>query len=148
MRNTECGVRKSIGRGDTRWNSSLRTPRSSLLDFEDDLSRLSALDRVNGFVGLFEGKAVGDHRRGVELTGAEEAGHLVPGVVHATPDDTINGDALEDHLGREAHFHRLGGNPEHLHASPDPYQRKRLMNGGGNSGHLQHDVDAESGGMT
>src|SRR5687767_4559956 len=79
---------------------------------KDHLSRLSPLDRPDRLVEAREREAVRDHRRRVELAGAEKPRHLVPGVVHASADDAVDRDALEDHFGREVHLHWLGRDAE------------------------------------
>ena len=39
---------------------------------------------------LFERQAMGDRLRDVQATGGEEGAHGVPGLVEATPDDTVD----------------------------------------------------------
>src|SRR4051812_48818680 len=85
-----------------------------LRDLEDDFPRLARSDRADRLVGFLQRKAMRDDRRGIELTGEEEARHLVPGIVHATPDHAVDGDPLEDHFPREIDLHRLRRNTEHL----------------------------------
>ena len=53
-----------------------------------------------------EREAVGDDGAGVELAGAEEAPHLVPGLVHLAAGDAVEGESLEDHVAGEVHLGR------------------------------------------
>ena len=80
----------------------------------------------------------------VEFARAEESRHLVPCVVHLSSDDSVDGDALEDHFLREVELDRLRWNAEHLHSSADSHESERLVNRGGNAGHLEHHIDSES----
>ena len=68
-----------------------------------------------------------DHRRRVELSGAEELRHLDPRVVHPPADDAVDRDPLEDDLRREVHLHRLRRDAEHLHSAADAHERERLV---------------------
>src|SRR5687767_10906086 len=110
---------------------AIRSPQSAIVVspyLEDHFPRLATLDGPDRFVGSLEGKTVRDHRGWIELAGAKEARHLMPGVVHAAADHTVDRDTLEDHLGREVHLHGLGRNPQHLDAAPQTNERERLVN--------------------
>ena len=49
-------------------------------DLQDHLARLAVLDDLDGVADALQRKAMGDDRPGVELAGAKEAPHLVPGL--------------------------------------------------------------------
>ena len=79
-----------------------------------------------------ERKAVGDDRARVELAGAEEAPHLVPGLVHLAAGDAVEREPLEDHVAGEVHLGRAAGRAQQV----DPAARAapRRTPGRGRSG--------------
>ena len=83
----------------------------------------------------------------IKVARSQEAGHLMPCLIHPPADDAIYRDSLEDHFCREVDLHRLGGNAEHLYVSADTHERECLMNRRWHTRHLEHDVDAEPVGV-
>src|SRR5579872_2978639 len=86
-------------------------------DLEHDLSGLAGSDDANGLLGLFERKAMRDHGPGIELARAKKARHHQPRVVHASADDAIDRESLEDDLRCEIEIDGSGGDAKHLDAS-------------------------------
>src|SRR5512146_799191 len=82
-------------------------------DLEDDLAGAARFDRTNGVVVLLERKTMRDDGRRIELARAQKARHHEPGVVHAAPDDAIDGETLEHDLRREVDVDRFGRDAEH-----------------------------------
>src|SRR5215207_5994576 len=103
---------------------------------------------MNRFIRSLEWKAMRDDGSGVELSGAEEACHLEPRVIHPTAHDAVDRQPFEDDLGREVDIHRLGWNTQHLHSSADAHERERLMDRRWHARHLQNDVDTQTLGVT
>src|SRR5215212_10816605 len=127
-------------------SSNLRlsaTGRSPLCDLEDYFARLAGFDRGDCGVDLMHRKAVCDDRRRIEFACAKKPRHLVPCVVHASPDNSVDREALEDNFLGKIDLDRLGRNSEHLNAAADSDRRECLMNCGGHTGHLEDDIDAE-----
>src|SRR4030095_15834207 len=97
-------------------------------DLKDDLSRFTRLDHPHRVLESLQRKSVSNYRRRIELTGKQEARHLVPRVVHAPADHSVDRDALEADLIGEVYFYRLRRDAEHLDASAKPNHRKSLVN--------------------
>src|SRR5262245_48986168 len=64
---------------------------------EHHLACLSGTEQRDRLVELLHRHDVGDRRTDVEPTRGEQVVHLVPGLVHAPPDDPMERDPLEDH---------------------------------------------------
>src|ERR1700694_5235032 len=110
---------------------------------EDHFASRAGLDRGDRGVRFGERESMRDHRRRIEFSGTQKARHLVPRLVHAASDDTVDGETLEDHLRRQIEIHFLGRNPEHLHSPADSHERERLVDCRRNTRHLQYHIRAE-----
>src|SRR6185312_5458881 len=120
----------------------------SIRDLEDDLARMAGFDGGDCRVEIGEWESVRDDRCRIELAGAEEPRHLNPGVVHLPTHDSVDGDSLEDHLGRKVYIDRFGGDAEHLNPAANAHESEGLMDRRGHAGHLEYDVGAESVGRS
>src|ERR1700693_5455319 len=109
---------------------------------EDHFAGLAGFDRGDRRVSFGEWESMSDHGCRIELSGAEKARHLVPRLVHSAADDAVDGQTLEDHLGRQIEIHLLRRNAKHLYAAADSNQSEGLVDCGRHSRHLQHYVRA------
>src|SRR2546423_380616 len=110
---------------------------------EDHFAGLAGFYRSDRRVSFGEWESMSDDWRRIEFSGTEKARHLMPRLVHAAADDTVDGQTLEDHFGCQVEIHLFRRNAQHLHATADSHERKGLVEGGRPSRHLQPHVRAE-----
>ena len=85
---------------------------------------------------------MGDDRPGVELAGAEEPTHLVPGLVHLAAGHAIEREALEDHIARKVDLGGSAGRSQQVHPPAQAGGRERLRVAAGMTAHLADQVHA------
>ena len=95
----------------------------------------------------FERKAVGDHGAGVELAGAEEAAHLVPGLVHLAAGDAVERESLEDHVAGEVHLGGAARRAEQVHPPAEARRGEGLRMTARMAAHLADQVHAVAAGQ-
>src|SRR5262245_56372807 len=116
--------------------------RLAVLHEKDHLARFAGSHRLEALLELIEGDPVGDDRGEIDEAGPEGLAHLLPGVVHAPTDDTVDRDPLEDDVVREVDRDLARGKPEELHAPAVADAPQSLADRVGMPRHDARDVDA------
>ena len=80
----------------------------------------------------------------IEFPALEQSRHLIPGLIHPTPADALNGDALENNVFREIQRNGLGSKTEQRNSSAAPDDIKSGSNGARVTCHFKHHVHAQS----
>src|ERR1700730_11677976 len=73
--------------------------------------------------------------------------HLIPGLVHATSADALNGDSLENNVFREIKRNRLGSKTKERDSSAPPHDVESSSDSAGMARHLKHDIHAQATGL-
>src|SRR5580704_12695284 len=80
----------------------------------------------------------------IEFTVLEKRGHLIPGLVHATAVDALDGDALKNNVFGKVERDGLGRKTKERNAPTSAHYVEGGANGIGMSRHFEHRVDAQT----
>src|SRR4051794_6865320 len=95
--------------------SILRSSELVIPNLQNHFARLTVLDHLNSLGNPLQGKPVRYDRKWVDLPCSKEANHLMPGLVHLSACDPIQGETLEYDIPGEVHLGGPAGGAEHVH---------------------------------
>ena len=107
---------------------------------EDDFPTIALSHRRKTLLEFGEGKAMGDHGGNIQAT-LDHHGHFIPGLIHLTTVDAMDGEHVEDDLV-PVDGDGLAGDAEHGDFAAVAHVVDHIAKGGGIAAHLQTHVEA------